>query len=74
MERAVDSQDGDWAASSCGQNQSRPVRCGCWQRKEEVMGSALGWDNMAAMTDGAEPEETEAVGKRRRRVGAAMEL
>eukprot|EP00977_Amphora_coffeiformis_P003517 scaffold672_cov109-Amphora_coffeaeformis.AAC.1 len=37
------------------------------------MGSALGWDNRAAMTDGAEPEETEAVGKRRRRVGAATE-
>eukprot|EP00977_Amphora_coffeiformis_P022033 scaffold10299_cov117-Amphora_coffeaeformis.AAC.3 len=73
-ERAVDSQEWAWVASSRGQNQSRPVRCGCSQRKEEVMGSALGWDNMAAMTDGAEPEETEAVGKRRRRVGAATEL
>eukprot|EP00977_Amphora_coffeiformis_P020919 scaffold8636_cov215-Amphora_coffeaeformis.AAC.1 len=38
------------------------------------MGSASGWDNMAAMTEGAGPEETEAVGKRRRRVGAATEL
>eukprot|EP00977_Amphora_coffeiformis_P023869 scaffold14635_cov201-Amphora_coffeaeformis.AAC.2 len=29
---------------------------------------------MAAMTEGVGPEETEAVGKRRRRVGAATEL
>jgi len=28
------------------------------------MGSASGWDNMAAMTEGTGPEETEAVGKR----------
>eukprot|EP00977_Amphora_coffeiformis_P019296 scaffold7139_cov100-Amphora_coffeaeformis.AAC.7 len=42
--------------------------------KEEVIGSASGWDSMAAMTEGAGPEETEAVGKRRRRVGAATEL
>eukprot|EP00977_Amphora_coffeiformis_P003927 scaffold780_cov115-Amphora_coffeaeformis.AAC.1 len=73
-ERAVDSQEWAWVASSCGQNQSRPVRWGCWQRKEEVIGSALGWDNMAAMTEGVGPEETEAVRKRRRRVGVAMEL
>eukprot|EP00977_Amphora_coffeiformis_P005161 scaffold1109_cov90-Amphora_coffeaeformis.AAC.1 len=73
-ERAVDSQEWAWAASSCGQNQSRPVRWGCWRRKEEVMGSALGWDNMAAMMEGPGQEETEAVGKRRRRVGAATEL
>eukprot|EP00977_Amphora_coffeiformis_P019770 scaffold7437_cov206-Amphora_coffeaeformis.AAC.1 len=38
------------------------------------MGSASGWDSMAAMTEGAGLEETEAVGKRRRKVGAATEL
>eukprot|EP00977_Amphora_coffeiformis_P024755 scaffold16968_cov94-Amphora_coffeaeformis.AAC.4 len=46
VERAVNSQDWDWAASSCGQNQSRPVRrCGaggdggCGEEDAEGRGS-----------------------------------